>query len=491
MKKKYLISRIIALCSLSTLVVNSLVSCSNKNDSKMNLDPDNPVVISVWHYYNGSILNAFNAMVQDFNDTVGKDQGIIVEGYNYGNVSDLETAVLASANKEVGSQDMPNIFASYADTAYEAEKMDILANLDDYFTDDEKSQYMDSYIEEGKIGLNGEFRIFPIAKSTEVMMLNETDWEPFAQSCGLSFDDLKTIEQLVDVSEKYYKWTDDLTPDISNDGKAFFGRDSMANMFIISSKEFDTEIFKVENGKCTLNINEVVMKKLWDNYYIPYISGYFKSYGKFRSDDTKVGDILAYVGSTSSASYFPNEVTINSETHEIKAKILPAPCFENSKKVMVQQGAGMVVTKSTVEEEYASSVFLKWFTDTDNNILFSSMSGYMPVKKAAVKYDNLKENISKTEFELNEITDTTLEIVLNEIAISELYTNKAFNGGAAARAILENSLQIKAAADREEVVILLEEGKNLAEAVAMYNTEENFQNWLNSFTNELEEAVNQ
>lgn len=490
MKKKYLLSKMIAICSLSALAVNCMTSCSNNNNSKISLDPDKPVVISVWHYYNGSILNAFDAMVQDFNDTVGKEQGIIVEGYNYGNVSDLETSVLAAANKEVGSQDMPNIFASYADTAYEAEKMDILANLDDYFTDEEKSQYMDSYIEEGKIGLNGEFRIFPIAKSTEIMMLNKTDWEPFSQSCGVTFDNLQTIEQLVDVSEKYYEWTDNQTPDILNDGKAFFGRDSMANMFIISSKEFDTEIFKVENGKCTLNINETVMRKIWDNYYTPYISGYFKSYGKFRSDDTKVGDILAYVGSTSSASYFPSEVTVNSETHEIEAEILPAPCFENSKKVMVQQGAGMVVTKSTAKEEYASSVFLKWFTDTDNNILFSCMSGYMPVKKDAVKYDNLKENISKVDYELNEITDTTLKIVLDEITLSELYTNKAFNGGATARAILENNLQSKAAADREEVVLLLDSGMSHADAVAMYNTEENFQNWLDSFTNELEVAVN-
>ncbi len=487
--KKHILLRIIAWSLILVMTASNLTACSNKNKVEVKLDPDNPVVISVWHYYNGSILNAFDEMVTEFNDTVGKEQGIIVEGYNYGNVSDLETAVLASANKEVGSQEMPNVFASYADTAYEAEKMDILANLDDYFNEEEQAQYIDSYIEEGKIGLNGEFRIFPIAKSTEVMMLNKTDWEPFAKECGITTDDLETIEQLVEVSKKYYEWTDDLTTDIPNDGKAFFGRDSMANMFIIASKEFDVEIFDVVDGECTLNINEEVMRKIWDNYYVPYISGYFKSYGKFRSDDTKVGDILAYVGSTSSVTYFPNEVATDGKTHSIEAEILLAPIYKGAKKVMVQQGAGMVITKSTKEEEYASSVFLKWFTDAENNSLFSLMSGYMPVKKEAVNYDNLKNIIGEADYKLDSNTDVTLHVVLDEIGNSRLYTNKAFNGGTTARAVLESNLQSKADADREEVKKLLDDGTSLTDAVAKYNTEENYQDWLDNLTKELEAAI--
>lgn len=39
---------------------------------------------------------------------------------------------------------------------------------------------MDSYIEEGKIGLNGELEIFPVAKSTEIMMMNKTVWDEFS-----------------------------------------------------------------------------------------------------------------------------------------------------------------------------------------------------------------------------------------------------------------------------------------------------------------------
>lgn len=451
-----------------------------KAEPPIKLDAKNPVTVSVWHYYNGPILNAFEAMVKEFNETVGLEQGIIVEGFGMGSVGELEAAVIAAANKEIGSMEMPNIFASYADTAYEAEKLGLLANLGDYFTAEEQAEYLDSYIEEGRIGANGELRIFPVAKSTEIMMLNDTDWQPFAKACGLNYDNLNTIEGIAKVAELYYDWSG---------GKSFFGRDSVANLFIIASKEFGTEIFQVAGGNATINVNASVMRKIWDNYYIPYISGYFSSYGRFRSDDAKVGDILAYIGSTASATYFPSQVTAGGQVYPVTAKVLPIPHFAGARRVMVQQGAGMVVTKGNPEEEYASTVFLKWFTEAQNNLKFAAMSGYLPVKKDAVDYQLMEEQIAAGQLSLDAITDETLRISFEEIQTSELYTNKAFNGGTAARAVLEHNLQDKAVTDREAVLKLLESGSTLQEAVARFNTEENLQKWLNELTQKLNEAL--
>jgi multiple sugar transport system substrate-binding protein len=446
------------------------------------LDPKEPVTVTVWHYYNGAILNAFSTMTTEFNDTVGQELGIIVDGatHAYGNVGELEAAVLSAARKEAGSPDLPNIFASYADTAYEAERMGLLANLDDYFTEEEQGRYLSSFIEEGRIGLGGELRIIPTAKSTEIMMINDTDWAPFAAATGAAYDDLSTMEGVARAAKQYYEWSG---------GKSFFGRDVMANFFIIASKQFGVEIFRVENGQLSLNIDEAVMRKIWDSYYIPYISGHFSSYGRFRSDDTKTGDILCYVGSTSSAGYFPAEVTTGGETYPVTAKLMPAPLFEGGQRVMVQQGAGMVVTKSTPQEEYASVVFLKWFTEASRNIRFSSLSGYMPVEKDALDYDAIKTQIAGTDINLNTITDETLRIAIEEINSSEMYTNKAFEGGVAARAVLENHLQNKALADREAVLALIEGGTPEADAVAQFTGDGAFDAWLADFTQAMQNAV--
>ena len=311
-------------------------------------------------------------------------------------------------------------------------------------------------------------------------MLNETDWLKFAEANNLTYDDLKTLEDIARVSGIYYGWSG---------GKSFFGRDGMANLFIAASKMFGTEIFEVKNGAGKININKEVMKKIWDNYYVPYISGYFSAYGRFRSDDTKVGDILAYVGSTASASFFPDEVTVDGNVYPIGAKILPAPLFEGGKKVMIQQGAGMVVTKSTPEEEYASAVFLKWFTETGINIEFAALSAYMPVKKEAADYEVLKAHVDGSDITLDRKVDETLKVSLNEIKTSELYSNKAFKGGADARLILERDLQDKAVDDREFVLLTIDLGHSHEEAVALFNTEEKFNEWLENITAKLNEAA--
>lgn len=58
---------------------------------------------------------------------------------------------------------------------------------------EELASYRDEYLNEGQIGEDGSLKIFPIAKSTELMMLNKTDWDRFAEACGVTLDDLKTL----------------------------------------------------------------------------------------------------------------------------------------------------------------------------------------------------------------------------------------------------------------------------------------------------------
>ena len=93
-----------------------LAGCGSKADP--GFSPANPVNITIWTYYNGEQLEAFNALVDEFNSTVGKEQGITVESSSHGSVTDLENNVLASAEGKVGAEAMPNIFSAYADTAY-------------------------------------------------------------------------------------------------------------------------------------------------------------------------------------------------------------------------------------------------------------------------------------------------------------------------------------------------------------------------------------
>lgn len=297
-----------ALMVLAFILTGCAAASQQEPSADGPLDPKNPVTISIWNYYNGAQLSFLNDLVKKFNETDGKVQGIFVESFSQGSVNDLESNVLAAAQGKVGAGKIPNIFAAYADTAYAVDRLGLAADLSGYLTEEERAAFVDSYINEGRFSEEGGIKIFPVAKSTEIFMLNKTDWDLFSSATGASREDLATMEGLVRVAKAYYKWTDGLTP-APNDGRAFFGRDAMANYFLIGAMPLGCEIFTVRDGRLDLNFDHDVLRTLWDSYYVPYIKGYFASSGRFRSDDIKTGNIIALAGSSSGATFFPNKVS--------------------------------------------------------------------------------------------------------------------------------------------------------------------------------------
>ena len=478
-------SKAVPILCLTAALAAALTGCGNKRP----LDPRDPVSLTVWHYYNGSQQAAFDALVEEFNNTVGKEKGIFVQSYSQGSVNDLETAVRDAIAGKVGADLMPDIFSSYADTAYEVEQAGALADLSAYLEESDLEKYVDSYIEEGRIAADGTLRIFPTAKCTEIMMINKTDWEPFAAQTGVTLEDLETMEGVTAVAQAYYQWTDDLTPDVPGDGRAFYGRDAVANYFIIGMRQLGVEIFHVENGEMTLHTPREELYRLWENYYVPMVKGYFGAYGSFRSDDVKTGDLLAYTGSTSSAMYFPNQVEQDDLSYAIDYIVMPAPVFQGGEPYAVQQGAGMVVSKSDEKHEYASVEFLKWFTEAENNLQFGSVSGYLPVRKEANSTQKLDQVIAERQLSVAPKTYDCLTAVFARMEELTLYTNKGFANGSAARKVLEYHLADRAAQDRARVTAAMEQGMSLEEASAPYVTEEAFEEWYTSFCDALKSAA--
>lgn len=231
-----------------------------------------PTTITVWNYYSGDLLSSFNALVNQFNATVGKEKNIVVESFNQGSVTDLEANVLAAAQGKVGAAALPNLYSGYADMAYDLDLLGEVVDLAPYLTAKEKAAYIDGFLAEGDLMNNGELKVFPVAKSTELLYLNATDWAPFAAATGVTYDDLATMEGVVEVARQYYDWTDAMTS-TPNDGKAFFGRDALANYLLCGAQEMGLTIFDAENGVMTLHFDKDVIRKLWDNFYVPLHQG--------------------------------------------------------------------------------------------------------------------------------------------------------------------------------------------------------------------------
>ena len=74
MKKRFLA---VMAAGLGTVLL--LTACGHIGnitpDSKVKLDPNKPVSLTVWHYYNGAQQAAFDQLISEFNATEGKEKG--------------------------------------------------------------------------------------------------------------------------------------------------------------------------------------------------------------------------------------------------------------------------------------------------------------------------------------------------------------------------------------------------------------------------------
>ena len=488
MKTKKRVCKIGLLSLLCAILLLSQIGCGAQKNASA-LDPKSPVTVTIWNYYNGDQLAAFDQIVDAFNSTIGTEKGIVVVNVSQGDINTLADSLLASVNGVAGAQEIPSLAAVYAETAFILDAAGALAPLDAYFTQEELAAYVPGFLEEGRFNTQNELLLFPILKSTELFTANKTDWAPFAEATGIALESIATKEELTAAAKAYYEWTDALTPEVPEDGKALYGRDSISNYIYVGTYQLGHGMFSVKNGALTVDLDRDTFKTLWDNYYIPFINGYFGAYAKFRSEDCKTGKILALTSSSSSAGYLPTAVTLQDDTsHEIETyarRDLPFAAAVNN--AVVQQGASYCLLGSTPAQQEGAVEFLKWFTQPDRNTAFALMSGYSPVTLAA----NDPEAIAGAYD--GDVSTPKGQNVLDALRISaetfgecESYAVKPFAGSKEVRYLLGDLLEQTAAADRAAVLEAIAGGKTREEAVAQYVTDAYF----DAFFDDLCKQVN-
>lgn len=456
-----------------------LSGCGIISGNQSPLNPEEPVTIRLWHYYSGKNKEKFDQLVSLFNETEGIKKGIVIDAQSQGDVGRLAEAVYDAANQNIGSQPIPNIFAAYPDNAYRVDLVVPLVELETYFSKEELEQYRDEFLEEGRFGENNRLKIMPIAKSTENLFLNKTFWDEFAKDTGAKLETLSTWEGIIQTAEIYYEWSG---------GKAFLGIDGNANYMLVSASQLGEELFHYDQSKPKFNFDSQIAKIIWDSFYIPYLKGYFVKTGRFSSDDAKIGNVIAYIGSTAGAAYFPSEVTISeNEVYPIEPEVLAYPKFKSGQASAVQQGAGMCIVESDLIHEYASAEFLKWFTMQDQNVSFSVSTAYFPVKKDSLREDLIMEAYEQEDEFLPVSIKASIKTTMQMFDEVYFYGYKPFEGSIYVRDILENHLISWVQRDQESLKGLSKEQKK--QEVDKFLSEENFNSWYDSFLEEIREYL--
>lgn len=336
-----------------------------------------PTTITVWHVYGGQVDSPLNDLIEQFNRTVGKEQQINVQVTSVSNTNTIHELVLAAANREPGATELPDLFISYPKTVMALPDDSILVDYKDYLSEEELSAFLPAFLEEGTV--NDRLVILPVAKSTEIMFINQTIFDRFSQATGVTLDDLDTWEGLFKAAEIYAKWTDEQTPDIPGDAKPMFVHDYYFNYFQIGTESMGEDFFQGEG----LALGPA-FQIAWEPLAKAALKGGVWLKGGYATEAIRTGDSIVSVASSASILYYSDVVTYPDNTSEdITLISRPCPVFENGDKLVMQRGAGFCLVRSTPEREQAAVSFLKWLTEPERNVAFVTRTGYMPVTRAA------------------------------------------------------------------------------------------------------------
>lgn len=353
------------LCTL--LAVLLLTGCGSKE----------MVTVSLWHVYGEADDSPLNDLVDEFNETVGKEKNIRVEVTGVTNTNNIHDKVLAAAGGEEGAESLPDMFVSYPKTVLAMPDSSILVNYRDYFSNDELSKFVPDFMQEGMI--NGKQLVLPVAKSTEILFINKTAFDRFAAATGAKLSDLYTWEGLFKTARKYVQW--EKTTEQKNDPKPFLAHDSYFDYFQIGVTALGGSFF---NGSGTGISYSPIFDRVWKSYAEAAAEGAVWLGSGYASQAMRTGDAVAVIASSASVRYFSDTVTYaDNSTEKISIISLPCPTFIAGEKLTMQRGAGICTVKSTPRREKACMTFLRWLTETERNVQFATSLGYMPVKQEA------------------------------------------------------------------------------------------------------------
>ena len=357
---------------LTGLVLLSCAGCAAAPKKE-----ETPTTITVWHVYGGQTDSPLNDLIDKFNQTVGKEQQINVQVTSVSNTNTIHELVLAAANGEPGAPELPDLFVSYPKTVMALPDDSILVDYRDYFSEEELSAFLPAFVEEGTV--NDRLVVLPVAKSTEIMYINQTIFDRFSQATGVTIENLDTWEGLFQAAETYAAWTDAQTPDIPGDAKSMFVHDYYFNYFQVGAESLGEDFFQGDE----LAFGPA-FQTAWEPLARAALQGGVWLKGGYATEPIRTGDSIVSVASSASILYYSDVVTYPDNTsEEITIISRPCPVFENGEKLVMQRGAGLCTVRSTPEREWAAVTFLKWLTEPEHNVEFVTQAGYMPVTWAA------------------------------------------------------------------------------------------------------------
>lgn len=339
------------------------------------------ITLTMWHVYGEQADSPMNDYVQEFNSTIGKDKGIIVNVTLMSNASQIGEKLLNAQHGKAGVPSMPDLFFCHASNAEELGEEN-LVNWRDKFTKQELDGFVQGFLSDGTV--NGALSVLPISKSTHLLFLAGNAFNRFAEKSGVTYDDLATWDGFFATAEKYYEYSH---------GKPFCALDYLIRAVELDAISRGATDFYGENGWYK---DDATLLGVYEKFANSIAKGHIVVSDLYSNTQVMTGETVAGISSSAAVLYYNDKITYPDNTSEYtNLQVLPVPCSASGTKYATQAGVGLCAYKTTNRKAEAATVFAKWFTEEKRNLDFVAQTGYMPVKNGA--FDKLSAYTFKTE----------------------------------------------------------------------------------------------
>lgn len=353
------------LLALSFLLC-SVIGFSGCSNNKTLLDPDHPVTLTMWHVYGEQADSPMNRQIEIFNNTVGKEKGVIVNVTLMSSATYIGQKLLDAQAQKAGAADMPDLFFCHANNAADL-GVDNLINWKDLFNEQELSAYVSDFISDGTVG--DSLSVLPISKSTILLFVAGGVFDTFAAESGVCYDDLATWDGFFSVAEKYYEWSG---------GKPFCAIDYLMRCVELNAiSKGATNFYKdgwydFENQTLTASFMQFAQS---------IAKGHIIVSDLYSNTQIMTGQVIAGVGSSASILYYNDKITYPDNTSiDVNLQVTPLPqAGAGTKNYASIAGVGLCAYETTEQKAEAAEVFARWFTEETRNLEFVASTGYMPV----------------------------------------------------------------------------------------------------------------
>ncbi len=352
------------------LLIFSISICCLPGCKKSELDKNKPVTLTMWHVYGEQADSPMNRLIDEFNETVGMEKGIIINVTAMSNASKIGEKLLDAHNKIPGSAEMPDLFFAHKSNVLEL-GADCLLDWNEYFSEKELSAYIPEFLEDGTAA--GKLSVFPVSKSTHLLFIAGGQFERFSADTGVTYEALSTWDGFFDAAAKYYDWSG---------GKPFCALDYPLRAIELAATESGAGDIFADNG--FYDPSNVIFKQTFIKFADSLAKGHIMLSNLYSNTQVMTGEVVAGIGSSAAILYYNDTVTYEDGTSEpMNPEILPLPAESGKKPYITQAGVGLCAYKTTSQKAEASAIFAKWLTEPERNLEFVCQTGYMPVTNGA------------------------------------------------------------------------------------------------------------